>query len=56
MERLLEILQNEGMVADVDDDPIVEAPPPGPPNMDYVQGDQKRAALGTYLANRRGNN
>ena len=34
VERLLEILQNEGMVPAVDDDPIVKPPPLRPPNMD----------------------
>lgn len=54
VERLLEVLQNEGMIPEVDDDPIVEAPPPGPPNNDHLEGAAKRTALGMYLAGRRG--
>lgn len=53
VERLLEVLQNEGMALEVEDEPIVEPPPPGPPNKDHVEGAAKRAALGNYLANRR---
>jgi hypothetical protein len=51
---LLKILQREGMVPEVDDDPEVEAAPLGPPPEDFQHGAAKRTALGMFLTQQRG--
>ena len=47
VERLLSVLQNEGMATVVNDDSIVDPPPHGPPNIEHHEGGAKCTALGT---------
>jgi hypothetical protein len=41
------------MAPEVDDDPMVEPPLPGPPTQDYDRGELKRAELASFLARQR---
>jgi hypothetical protein len=47
---MLQVLQREGMALEVDDDPEISPPLPGPPTQDYEWGDLKRAELASFLA------
>jgi hypothetical protein len=41
------------MAPEVDDDPQVEPPAPGPPTQDYDRADHKRTELASFLARQR---
>jgi hypothetical protein len=47
--RLLDILQQDGMLPEVNDDPIVDTAHEAPPTVDFARADMKRTELGLYL-------
>jgi hypothetical protein len=51
--RLLEILQRDGMIPHVNDDPLVDPIQEGASAMDFVRVDMKRSELGVYLGRQR---
>jgi hypothetical protein len=50
---LLEILQRDGIIPLVDDDPIVDLAHEVGPTLDFARADEKRTELGVYLGRRR---
>lgn len=54
VERLLAMLQREGMAPAVEDHPIVERPgDDDPPDRDHVRANRKRADLAAFLVQQR---
>jgi hypothetical protein len=51
--RLLEILQWDGMIPSVDDDPILDPIHEVEPIQDFARADEKRTELGVCLGRRR---
>ena len=51
--RLLEVLHCEGAAPDVNNHIDPDVHPVGPPTMEFQRGEEKRSALGRYLAKRR---
>ena len=51
--RLLEILQRQGMMPEVDDDPLVDPAHILPETFEFAWADNKRVELGLYLARNR---
>ena len=49
MARLLEILQREGMMPEVDDDPLVDPAHILPQTLEFARADNKRVELGLFL-------
>lgn len=49
VDRLLAMLQREGMAPAIDEDPIQERPPKDGPVLDEVHGEQKRGRLAAFL-------
>jgi hypothetical protein len=54
--RLLEILQREGALPEVDDDPLVDPQNKATPTLEFGHSNAKRQELGIYLGRRRGLN
>ena len=53
VERLLEVLQNKGMLPETLDKSQLDLSTPAQGNPIHVEADAKRTGLGAYLANRR---
>jgi hypothetical protein len=51
--RLLEILQQDGMIPHVDDDPAINPRHEAQPTIEFARVDMKRSELGVYLGRRR---
>jgi hypothetical protein len=54
--RLLEILQREGALPEVDDDPLQDPQNDATETVDFGPSEAKRQELGVYLGRRRGLN
>jgi hypothetical protein len=52
--RLLEILQREGALPEVDDDPLPDPQNEATPTMDFGRAEGKCQELGVYLGRQRG--
>jgi hypothetical protein len=50
--RLLEVLQRDGMILHVDDDPVLDPAHEAQPTMEFGRADMKRIELGVYLGRR----
>jgi hypothetical protein len=51
--RLLEILQCDGMIPNVDDDPVLDPTHEATPTLEFARADVKCTELGVYLGRRR---
>ena len=54
--RLLDILQRDGALLEVDDDPLVDPENKATPTLEFGHSNVKRQELGVYLGRRRGLN
>jgi hypothetical protein len=54
--RLLEILQREGAIPEVDNDPVLDPQNEGAATVEFARAEGKRQELGVYLGQRRGLN
>lgn len=52
--RLLEVLQREGALPEVDDDPLLDPEHEATATVEFARADAKRQELAVYLGRRRG--